>query len=210
MKENLKKVKFLRFGGLSPVIQYGYGNNTFHAPPAKKGIYAFPYPFIEWFLLGGNYADPKKSIVKNPTNRIQYLRDKKGNLIDTNHPDYEKHSACDKNWTADRRKTEEDDFYGVLYRPSSRKIFEYKGDIWHHLECKNNFVVNRHNDWILTNYKNYTDCLSKHIHKQKFDRMHGKFMWLDSKTCFGGNTVLKAPQSFFNKDDIEVFIERIK
>lgn len=49
---------FVRWGGLSPVKQRGFKQTksedaTFHSPPAKKGIYAFPVKWIEKFLLGG-------------------------------------------------------------------------------------------------------------------------------------------------------------
>ena len=49
---------FVRWGGLSPVIQKGYKQTrgpdaTFHTPPAKRGIYAFPIKWVETFLLGG-------------------------------------------------------------------------------------------------------------------------------------------------------------
>jgi len=48
---------FIRFGGLSIKKQHGYSANskTFHTPPAKRGVYAFPVKAIELFLLGGNY-----------------------------------------------------------------------------------------------------------------------------------------------------------
>ena len=48
----MRRIKFLRFGGLSPVKQEGYGNDTFHAPPARYGIYCFPETAMERFLLG--------------------------------------------------------------------------------------------------------------------------------------------------------------
>jgi hypothetical protein len=49
---------FVRWGGLSPVIQKGYKQTrgpdaTFHSPPTRRGIYAFPIKWIEKFLLGG-------------------------------------------------------------------------------------------------------------------------------------------------------------
>lgn len=53
-------MQFLRWGGLSPVIQRGYDKAmpTFHAPPAKKGFYAFPLGLVEPFLLSG--TDPAR------------------------------------------------------------------------------------------------------------------------------------------------------
>jgi hypothetical protein len=43
---------FVRYGGLSLVKQKGYSRvaKTYHSPPAKKGIYAFPIKAIDFFL----------------------------------------------------------------------------------------------------------------------------------------------------------------
>ena len=48
-------MKFVRYGGLSSVRQRGYDANStgFHSPPARRGIYAFIWPYVEWFLLNG-------------------------------------------------------------------------------------------------------------------------------------------------------------
>ena len=49
----MKKLEYIRFGGLSPVNYKGfYNTDSFHSPPRKKGIYAFIYPYIEDFLWG--------------------------------------------------------------------------------------------------------------------------------------------------------------
>jgi len=47
----MKQIKFVRFGGLSPVNHKEfYKQDSFHSPPCKKGIYAFIFPYIEDFL----------------------------------------------------------------------------------------------------------------------------------------------------------------
>lgn len=47
----MKKLEFVRFGGLSPVNhKQFYKQESFHSPPRKKGIYAFIFPYIEDFL----------------------------------------------------------------------------------------------------------------------------------------------------------------
>jgi hypothetical protein len=47
----MKQIKFVRFGGLSPVNHKKfYKQDSFHSPPCKKGIYAFIFPYIEDFL----------------------------------------------------------------------------------------------------------------------------------------------------------------
>ncbi len=48
----MKKVKFIRFGGLSPVNHKKfYKMDTYHSPPKRKGIYCFIHPYIETFLI---------------------------------------------------------------------------------------------------------------------------------------------------------------
>lgn len=67
--------KFVRFGGLSPVIHKGYNDEeTYHYCPKKKGIYAFVDGYIETFLIGST-LEPYHS------NKSAWLRDDEGNLI---------------------------------------------------------------------------------------------------------------------------------
>ena len=67
-KENLK---FVRYGGLSPVHQhYNPKMPDFHSPPARKGFYAFVYPFIEDFLLSSEIFQP---------HRMEWIKDHNGN-----------------------------------------------------------------------------------------------------------------------------------
>ena len=59
-----KEIKFCRFGGLSPVVQKGYNvpkynEFTYHSPPARRGFYAFVYPYIELFLLSNEMGQKK-------------------------------------------------------------------------------------------------------------------------------------------------------
>jgi hypothetical protein len=63
-----KKIVFARFGGLSPV-KYKKKGDGFHAPPCKKGIYAFVYPYIEIFLWSWN--ETKYNNVKAGKDRVR-------------------------------------------------------------------------------------------------------------------------------------------
>lgn len=79
-----KPMTFLRFGGLSKVNYKSiFGKETFHSPPAKKGIYAFIWPYMESFLWvwklkhkdGESEADWKKrknKYMKDNTKKFQY------------------------------------------------------------------------------------------------------------------------------------------
>lgn len=55
-----KPVKFCRYGGLSRKHQKGYGSETYHAPPTRRGFYAFVWPYVEFFLLTGYTQNQEK------------------------------------------------------------------------------------------------------------------------------------------------------
>ena len=42
---------FIRYGGLNIKKQKWFGNDTYHSPPASRGIYAMPYVAQELFLI---------------------------------------------------------------------------------------------------------------------------------------------------------------
>ena len=141
-----KDFVFVTYGGLSATKQRGFTTSgkegTFHEPPARKGIYAFVWPYIERFLLGG-YNSPRER-GKGQRNRVVYVRDKEGNVVDSNHPEYEKYSEKNKNWNLqywkDKRLYHQDagswdDGYipsekHVLYNHVKPKKFKYNGDIY--------------------------------------------------------------------------------
>lgn len=84
-----KELKFIRYGGLSPVKQRGYKttDQSFHSPPSRRGFYAFVWPYIEPFLLSGGTSSIGGIDGKN--NRIEYLRDDDGNKV----PDHTEHGS---------------------------------------------------------------------------------------------------------------------
>lgn len=192
----LNCLKFVRYGGLSPVRQYGYKSDLFHSPPAKYGFYCFPLPFVEKFLLGGDtYSDPKNKTIKNSTNRIRYLKDKDGNIIDSNHAEYEKYSEQNKYWSFPRGKDSEGyPEKHVLYENFSRKVFSYKGNIWCHFNAKPELVLKRNKSWVLLSYTNYLKSLQKEFANCSMT------MWTYYK--------VRSPHGF-SKDHFECFIERL-
>jgi len=78
----MEKIKFIRFGGLSPQKQthrrelFKENNISYHIAPRKKGIYAFPHGYVETFLLGATYHP------SNPSGKSAWLRDENGNKIE--------------------------------------------------------------------------------------------------------------------------------
>ena len=88
------KLRFARFGGLSSVNQEGYSSRerNFHTPPATRGFYAFVWPYIEPFLLGGNWTCWPWVI----GSKFTYVRDENGVVISDKHPDRDKYSNSNK------------------------------------------------------------------------------------------------------------------
>lgn len=64
----MKKLKFIRWGGLSAVKQKGFipenklGEGCFHKPPARHGVYTFIDGFVEPFLVAWKIYDETKEI----------------------------------------------------------------------------------------------------------------------------------------------------
>jgi hypothetical protein len=227
-----KKMKFARFGGLSSVVQKGYKSVSvgFHAPPARRGFYAFVWPYYEFFLLGG-YANQ----IRSPGSKFTYVRDKDGKIIGDTHPDYEKLSAIDSHWEiptkiqdefvnsfphwddADYKKkvdlleaAHEEKCVGidrwVLIKKPSPRIFEYDGEIWHHLGkyLRGSDIIKSHGDWVKTDMKHYKMAFNKEMHSAKKSEM-STFDW-NKKRALPSS---RSPFRNVNKDHLEVFIEKI-
>ena len=175
-----KKLDFVTYGGLSLTKQKGYHGpselETFHSPPARRGIYAFVWPYVETFLLGGGYSNPKQR-GKGQRQRIQYVRDKKGNIITSDHPEYDKYAFVQKNWTISRPKPGipddkldsldwKDRQTTFLYNNTSRKKFSYSGPLWHHLldGVSQDKIIDEKGEWIKTDMATFTEALKKQLH----------------------------------------------
>lgn len=75
LESKLSNEYFIRFGGLNLVNQKGYNviPTTFHEPPARKGLYAFPIKAVEFFLLGGEYQGfSYKQLKDRGTKKFKY------------------------------------------------------------------------------------------------------------------------------------------
>lgn len=144
----MKKLTFIRYGGLSSVVQKGYRADMpgFHSPPARRGIYAFPWPYVEHFLLG--------SITFVPT-RMVWVRDKDGNRIGYGHPDYESFSG--KVFSCI------DGGNYFLARHIKPKKFTYDGDIWHHIQVPRRAIILEKGGWFLSRMEDYREVLPKEV-----------------------------------------------
>ena len=242
-------MKFIRFGGLSPLKQDHYDTShekTFHNPPRKRGFYAFPYPYIERFLLSST-RDPS-----HISGKAQWLKDENGNKIkscdfyiedapydDKLHsypinPKYLKllrklniklkdighcidkktQEELNKLWEKDDETTEEreyinklrDDntFITVLKKP---KIFEYSGEIWHHLgkHLKPHQIIETSGSWVKTDMDNYFLSLKSEFHETKREMIKNF-----SKYSEMSDLMKKDPyKRYYAKDHLEVFIEKL-
>jgi len=78
----MKRLKFVRYGGLSPLKQKHYvvdgEEKGFHNPPRRKGLYCMIQGYEERFLLGA--TDSPRHI----SGKTQWLKDDNGDLIKYN------------------------------------------------------------------------------------------------------------------------------
>lgn len=202
MQKPSKNIQFARWGGLSSVTQKGYSPSMpgFHSPPARRGLYAFPWPYIETFLLGA-------TVFK--THRMEWVKDDAGNRINDKHPDYSRltKERAKKAYKAfgcrDPREFREeqallakgakwDDLPDPTYylaRYVRPRKFDYAGELWHHLTVKRGFEIETKGGWVKTDMDVYRDCLAREV---------GNIRHYRKRTGWG-----------ISLDHLEVFIEKV-
>jgi hypothetical protein len=198
MSEKRKNIRFVRWGGLSAVRQKHYETNpeekSFHNPPEKHGIYAFPEYAIEMFLVA--------SMIHPHRGRSKWLKDENGNKVEVTDDDtfFDKESwlsgfcgnvlkiakrkgirrkklsstqlkkKVGKPALADLEREDDDDYVPKVYATVEfkPKKFEYTGNIWHHLEVPNNIALKRNGSWVLTTYHDYLEAYYKERSNEKY------------------------------------------
>jgi hypothetical protein len=215
-------IKFVRFGGLSPVEQTHYktgDDKTFHNPPRKKGVYAFVYGYIETFLIGATMEPDHIS------NKSMWLKDDDGNRIEADNFFDHTSEYDDKYYRYEVRKEwkkfiqkkkiklkdirEQDGYVTVLKKP---KVFTYYGDIWHHLG--NNLhphqIIETSGSWVKTSMDDYIIALNTEIRLVNKEK-HKMSLEINIKDVFKGRQDPFKPGIGvnFSKDHLEVFIEKI-
>jgi hypothetical protein len=225
------KIKFARFGGLSSVNQRGYISDVgYHGPPCRRGFYAFVWPYYEFFLLSGgkwtSYPWAKGT-------KFSYVKDVKGNVIDDKHPEYDSLTEGTKYWSiptklwhnfqenhidynADYNEEERNAMYDlwdkehgddakfVLVQKPSPKIFEYTGNLWHHLGeyLSPSGVIKKKGGWTLSTFDEYKQALEKDMHQAIKLQTH---QYNQRKIPYS----TKNPYCGVCKDHLEVFIEKL-
>lgn len=199
----MRDITFIRWGNISPSKQLGYGKRSFHSPPTKKGLYAFPNEFIEPFLLGGFFFR---------ADRHEWVRKKDGSLIAEDDSEVEKYKVYRKFWKEkiisekylltyntklaphEQLCTSNFDLEGqtrYLAKWKSPKHFKHYGEIWTHWCPKNPVeILAVHESWYKVEYATFVKLLQKRFAEER---------------------ALKKSKGYgYSGDDCEVFIEKIQ
>lgn len=139
--------KFVRFGGLDLKNQKGFGNDTFHSPPASRGFYAMPYCAQEFWLISSMDVYQPGTTPKE----VKY---------DETLPEHQMQSLYDQQ--EKRRKKA---------LSAMRKSFVKRtGHIWHHLSefTPHNEVISSHNSWIKTTMAAWRKAFAKMSLTQRY------------------------------------------
>jgi len=181
MKKNIDNI-FIRFGKLHLTKQDGFGNDTFHSPPASKGFYAMPIRFQEYFLIS--------SIEKYQTD--QYNLPKKLGYEEI----LKKEVIEDKDW-----KEREEYIKKRLSRLKHEFFVENDKLVWHHLErnTKPFEIIDRHNSWVKTDIGTFKRCMLIESIKLRSESLK----YSEIKNI---NSVSKIT-GCFSKDHFEVFFD---
>jgi hypothetical protein len=160
-------MKFQRIGSLKLTKQKGYDSSVpwFHSPPMSKGVYAFPWPYFEWFLLGNS----DYSGVKSKYAKFEYEYNSKGERIkwDDIYESIDKDNKTELENILNKFK----DSDGYILKPKRIRIFNYDGLIWHHLNrnVKPGQIIKQKGDWYLSEMSDYKELLKLEEHNMKKD-----------------------------------------
>lgn len=105
-------------------------------------------------------------------------------------------------------KQRESPSYLVVLKPP--KVFEHYGEIWHHLDAKHEQILGVCGKWVKTTYEDYIDCFNRDLHETARDAY--KTGW-NTKEFHNHKIINPYKRSFgcnYNRDHLEVFIEKIK
>lgn len=170
-------MKFIRYGGLSPV-DYKNPEQTkgeYHNPPVRKGLYAFIAPYEDSFLW------------------VWKIKDKSEYELPENMPIEE----CKKHWdamdAAHKRTISK-------YRRQLKRVFQYDGLIWTHLECES---VPNVRSWYRVHTSHLQELLRKCKHSDRISlARHSNYK------NYPKDPYKRGLNGFMSIDHLEVFIEK--
>jgi len=93
------------------------------------------------------------------------------------------------------------------------KIFTHTGDIWHHLPASGSEILAQKGSWTKSTYKDYVNILNRNRHKTLKDahKSASKENWDNWKYKMRAvDPYKRSPSWTYAKDELEVFIERVK
>jgi hypothetical protein len=209
---------FIRYGGLSPLKQDHYttsDDKSFHNPPKKRGVYAFPQGYVDKFLIGST-NEPN-----HVSGKSMWLKDKDGNKIKSEDFYEDSYNETIKpEWVKYLKKldikqknisyiTKDDESYVIVLKKP--KVFTYNGNLWHHFvdEVDEKDKLEQKGSWIKTTMEVYIKAFNKHIHIKRGSNFD------DVKYASPNNISHINPYKRvsgyipFTKDRLEVFIEKI-
>ena len=183
------------------------------------------WPFYELFLLGADCT-------KNPAvagAKFTYVRDSSGKIMNNLSPEWNEDTIGDKHWsisTKDYEKfcKETDDMnyeesellwaekklpkYVLVEKPSPR-IFEYNGEIWHHLghNLRQEEILKAKDQWAKSTVSAYRNALSKELHLMQKEAM--SFLSPSARKRKVSVYSQKIGARFSSKDHLECFIEKL-
>ena len=180
---------FVRYGRMHLTKQKGFGKDTYHSPPASIGFYAMPIRFQELFLVG-SIEDTQPGILGMPKKLDpKFNRDENG------------YTKSDFDW----------DKHSELHRKKFKKVihkFSVKNEdfIWHHLNIKQNFIIDTHNDWVKSSIRDWKKALMKESLKLRVESLSTDMETTDSK---GGKDFaeVRSKTGMYSKDHFEVFFD---
>jgi hypothetical protein len=209
-------------------------NFGYHSPPCRRGFYAFVWPYYDFFLLsnGKTTSYPwaigtKFSYVKDGKGNIIDDKHPEFEELTEGHKCW---SIPTKSWDAhmktwydmnisyddvsyDKMRDEFDSKWEeknqgkgkyVLVQKPSPKIFEYTGNIWHHLGefLSPSGVIKQKGGWTLSSFDEYKKALEKDMHAAIKLQTHE---YNQRKIPYS----TKNPYCGVCKDHLEVFIEKL-
>lgn len=195
---DFRNIKFIRYGGLSPVKQRGYdpSETTFHSPPARRGIYAFPEGAVEPFLLGSRVFDPRRMrrLTPDEVRKVERIEKRlegsytypRVRYVWPNQKMKDKFDQMVNGTLLDQQKADE---YArknqFMAKDINRREFTYTGNIWSHLDeyiDDPTKIIKRKAAWVLTDFDTWREAYKKALVAKKVYN--------------------------YSKDHLEVFIER--
>lgn len=185
---------FVRFGGVHPKKQKGFGADTYHSPPSSRGFYAMPLIGQEFFLLGSMDTYQPGTMPK-PL---------KGKLVGTwedGDPKYDWSHLTSEDWNNHNKRRKK------ALSVKRKQFLRLRGNIWHHLGdyVERNEVIATHGAWVKTSMAAWRDAFVKMSLTQRYGEKRNSGWDLSTNSI---NEPLRSGiTGMYSKDHLEVFFD---